>query len=214
MNYVFINGSDLTTEGQIGCDNRFQWFAWATDRNLVARLPALFDEMLRQFGLGLEDIDRFGVCLGPGSLTGLRVAGAFARALATLTGKPLVGIDLFSWAARTLVRQGTRGQVALFLPTLMNQAFRADMDLDTLRDEVPAIHLVERFSPERPPNAYGIRYPEGTLPPVHPNATVLHEMMQRATGAHDPETVQRLVPLYVIPSQAERVWQQKHASSA
>ncbi len=56
-----------------------------------ALLPAI-DLLLAEQGFKLVDVDGFGICLGPGSFTGLRVSMASIKALAYGTDKPALGI--------------------------------------------------------------------------------------------------------------------------
>ncbi len=56
-----------------------------------ALLPAV-ELVLSEQGFKLEDVDGFGICLGPGSFTGLRVSMTSVKALAFDTEKPAVGI--------------------------------------------------------------------------------------------------------------------------
>jgi tRNA threonylcarbamoyladenosine biosynthesis protein TsaB len=55
-------------------------------------LPAV-QQLLLEAALKLEDLDAFGVVLGPGSFTGLRVGVATVKGLALATGKPVVGVS-------------------------------------------------------------------------------------------------------------------------
>lgn len=57
------------------------------------RLIGLIDEALLSAGLTLDDIERIGVAVGPGSFTGIRIAVAAARGLALATGVPAVGVS-------------------------------------------------------------------------------------------------------------------------
>jgi tRNA threonylcarbamoyladenosine biosynthesis protein TsaB len=59
-----------------------------TDRLLLS-----LAQLLEDTGVGLEDVDAFGVVVGPGSFTGLRVGVATVKGLAMATGKPVVGIS-------------------------------------------------------------------------------------------------------------------------
>jgi tRNA threonylcarbamoyladenosine biosynthesis protein TsaB len=52
-------------------------------------------ELLAKAGLGLRELDRIAVGLGPGSFTGVRIAVAYAKSLAYGSGVPLVGISSY-----------------------------------------------------------------------------------------------------------------------
>ena len=61
--------------------------------NHTDHLLGNIDELLRGVGLTIGDMDGFGVFLGPGSFTGLRVGVATIKGLALATGKPVVGVS-------------------------------------------------------------------------------------------------------------------------
>jgi tRNA threonylcarbamoyladenosine biosynthesis protein TsaB len=65
-------------------------------RDLIPRVAAL----LAESGLSARDIDLFGVGLGPGSYTGLRVGVSAAKTLAYATGAAIVGFDSLEAVAR------------------------------------------------------------------------------------------------------------------
>jgi tRNA threonylcarbamoyladenosine biosynthesis protein TsaB len=58
-------------------------------------------ELLQSIGLALEAVELFGVCVGPGGFTGLRVGLAAVKGLAAATGKPIVGVTSLEAAAVT-----------------------------------------------------------------------------------------------------------------
>jgi tRNA threonylcarbamoyladenosine biosynthesis protein TsaB len=53
------------------------------------------DDVLSRGGVGLGDLDRLAVGIGPGSFTGVRIAISYAKALALARGLPLVGISSY-----------------------------------------------------------------------------------------------------------------------
>jgi len=64
-------------------------------RGQSERLMPMLTDIVAQAGLSLPDIDAFVVTCGPGTFTGLRIGLSVARALAQVSGKPLVGIETF-----------------------------------------------------------------------------------------------------------------------
>ena len=68
--------------------------------NHTDRLLLSVSQLLSDCALSVGDIDAFGVVVGPGSFTGLRVGLATVKGLAMATGKPVVGItSLYALAA-------------------------------------------------------------------------------------------------------------------
>lgn len=65
---------------------------------------------LEKAGLGVKDIDRVGVVIGPGAFAGVRVGVAFARGLALGTKLDIVGVT--SLAALAAGLPGRRGALA------------------------------------------------------------------------------------------------------
>ena len=65
----------------------------ATPREQTAQILALIDELLREAGIGLPDLDGIAFGRGPGSFTGLRVSVAVAQGLAAVAGMPLLPVS-------------------------------------------------------------------------------------------------------------------------
>jgi tRNA threonylcarbamoyl adenosine modification protein YeaZ len=68
-------------------------------RGHAERLAPLVQEMIYQAGRNVSDISRVGVCTGPGSFTGQRVALSFAKGFALPRKLPVIGLSsLEIWA--------------------------------------------------------------------------------------------------------------------
>lgn len=64
-----------------------------------ANLLESVDAVLKAAGMEVSDLDGFGVALGPGSFTGVRVAVATVKGLALATGKPVAGFSSLAMLA-------------------------------------------------------------------------------------------------------------------
>jgi tRNA threonylcarbamoyladenosine biosynthesis protein TsaB len=67
----------------------------AMDQGHAARLVPLVQALLAEAGIGFPDIALYGVTIGPGSFTGLRVGLAAVAGMALATGCGIVGISRF-----------------------------------------------------------------------------------------------------------------------
>jgi len=80
----------------------------------ATRLLAMSDELLRQAGIGWNQIERIAVGVGPGTFTGLRVGIATARGLAQSLGAELVGVSsLRALAQAAFAAEGADGVLAV-----------------------------------------------------------------------------------------------------
>lgn len=64
------------------------------------RLMIEIDSVLRHAGMKIADIDVFGVSIGPGSFTGLRIGLSTIKGFSYATGKPVVSVptlEAFAW---------------------------------------------------------------------------------------------------------------------
>jgi tRNA threonylcarbamoyladenosine biosynthesis protein TsaB len=64
------------------------------------RLMTVIDHALKQAGMTASDIDVFGVAIGPGSFTGLRIGLSTIKGFSYATGKPVVSVptlEAFAW---------------------------------------------------------------------------------------------------------------------
>ncbi|MFZ2959955.1 MAG: tRNA (adenosine(37)-N6)-threonylcarbamoyltransferase complex dimerization subunit type 1 TsaB [Candidatus Ozemobacteraceae bacterium] len=224
--YVFLDASNPRIIGQIGfrrlkdktvlrpLSPPFQSFAWDSRQDFAARLTAFLDEMLAATGEEFSSIDCLGVCIGPGSLTGVRTAVAFMRTLSYAVGKPLLGVSLFDWAAASLATAGEIRSVRLSVPALRDKVFALDLEgcLEQASYSGAAAEKQLKFilrsdnGDGRP--HFGIRHGDDAsdIIKLEPTPEALHRLMIRSEAAVSPndfEGLLRITPLYVIPSLAE-----------
>ena len=69
----------------------------------AALLTYYIDEILKQEGLGVKDLDAVGISQGPGSYTGLRIGVSTAKGLCYGASKPLVAVSTLQALTRGLL---------------------------------------------------------------------------------------------------------------
>lgn len=89
------------------CDGVFyERYSLALNQHNAHILP-MIDEVLRESGRGLNEINAFAFGCGPGSFTGLRIASAVVQALALSCDKPVIAVSSLAALAQAAFR--TRG---------------------------------------------------------------------------------------------------------
>ncbi len=152
--YTSGPGCALAIVNQTGCLAQIQK---DMARGQDAHLPALTDAVLTQAGLSLQDITRFGVVIGPGSFTGIRIGVAFARGLALACNRPCIGVT----SLEASLPDGQQGSAIVLLPaqkrppelTFWAQTFRSGTATQAPQ-EYSAAEIVKRLK-ARPHMVYG-----------------------------------------------------------
>jgi tRNA A37 threonylcarbamoyladenosine modification protein TsaB len=208
MKYLFIDASDFKTYAQIGDNSFFKHKIFDTNRDFAAQISKLCDTMLELAGWNIDQIEILGLGLGPGSLTGLRVAGSFMRALAMLKGCELVGVSRFTWALKGLAMSGVAGPVRLLAPTLIDKAFSLYADLPSLSYSDPTLVSKSELTPDAHAQSFGIDFATAFADAIEFSPQALHELILHDSAhvkrAKDFNALLEVLPLYIIPSQAER----------
>lgn len=103
MKLLTIDTSTNTCSVALSCDGRVMGeYLLEMQRTLSERLLAGVELLLAGAGLTVQDMDGFGVALGPGSFTGLRIGIATVKGLALVTGKPVAGFSSLAMLAMNL----------------------------------------------------------------------------------------------------------------
>ena len=91
MNYLAIN-----TAGKIEILLKInkRYYSSSYDDVSTMALPHI-NELLLKAKSSINDIDVFGVCIGPGSFTGIRVGLSMIKALAYALDKPIIAVTYF-----------------------------------------------------------------------------------------------------------------------
>ena len=94
-------------EAEIGLyadQQRLAYTAWAAHRELAETIQQRIEELLRQQGKTLHELQGIVAYQGPGSFTGLRIGLTIANALAYSLELPIVAISNDDWIAIGLSR--------------------------------------------------------------------------------------------------------------
>ena len=204
MKYLFIDASESITHIQTGTENNFSAKDIDTNRDFAAKITEICDNMLKEAGWEQKDLTHLVVCTGPGSLTGLRVADGFLRALAMLLDIPLIGIDLFKWSTQTLSDRKYEGEARLVMPTLIDKAFEVKCQLPQKQQSQPT--LIEKKAIPSDTKTFGIRYNHESAEKLEPSPEALHKLIleEAKVAKTGIDEILKVLPLYIIPSQAER----------
>ncbi len=100
----YANAVGVTDGDRILADSVF-----SARTDSLEKITSNIDSVLKVAGLRLEDVKGFGVGLGPGSWTGIKVGVTVAKILAYSTGKPMCGVptlEVLAYSARN-----NRGQI-------------------------------------------------------------------------------------------------------
>ncbi|MCC7130044.1 MAG: tRNA (adenosine(37)-N6)-threonylcarbamoyltransferase complex dimerization subunit type 1 TsaB [Anaerolineae bacterium UTCFX2] len=114
-------------------------FAWQSADFHTVELAPTVEDALRRVKIDPPQIGAFGVALGPGSFTGLRVGLAFAKGMALAHRLPLVGVRTLDFLAAAQPIQETpliavlragRGRLAAGWYTAKNQAWQPAQEIE------------------------------------------------------------------------------------
>lgn len=64
-----------------------------TKKTHSQKLMPMIENMLKISDIDIKDIDAIGICVGPGSFTGLRIGMATAKAMSHVNNIPLIGVN-------------------------------------------------------------------------------------------------------------------------
>lgn len=73
-----------------------------TKKTHSQKLMSMIENMLKESDLNINDIDLIGICVGPGSFTGLRIGMATAKAIAHVNNIPIVGVTSLEMLAANM----------------------------------------------------------------------------------------------------------------
>lgn len=175
-------------------------------RHAETALP-LVEQVLLQTDLPLEAIDFFAVDVGPGSFTGVRIGVSILNAVARAQGKPIVGVDALRAIDQARVLDG--GRACVLLDAGNGNGYAAEFCNHRVVSGPDAVEIA----------SYRAKLPQDVqLVTDIADASV----MPRAGAVGEAACVlfnglaERLAakPLYLRPSQAERMWKMRSEAAA
>lgn len=194
---------------------------FASRMNLCETLTRRIAELLGTPQVTAQDLQALAVSLGPGSFTGLRVGVATAKALAQVTGVPLVGVDTAEAIAAgceappgtllAVMQKARQGHVyvSVWEMTATGPCERQGLSVAAL-DELPArlppgVTLLTGPAAAAAAEAWPAARPAPDCRPALPHARVVARLAADRLPLADPEAALTLQPVYILPSQAERL---------
>lgn len=198
-------------------------------------LMPIIDEILKNTGMGISDIDAFVASKGPGSFTGLRIGLATIKGLSQGTGKPFITVSTLDSLAYNLAY--TDGIICPILDALRDNVYTAlytfdNCELNRISDYIN-ISIDELITMLKEKNCSisfvgdGIpkfkeklisNLPNARFAPAHLNlakASALGELGLKLLSKGTFDDLYASVPIYLRKPQAEReyeekMWQRKH----
>lgn len=124
MNILSINTTTRIIDVALLCKNKI--FSIEKDVRLAdyEDVVCLIKSILKKEKLKLRQIDYFGVCIGPGSFTGMRIGLSAMKALAYSIDKPLIGLGSLD-AEAFAVKDRFCGQLCIMQDAKRNNAYAA-----------------------------------------------------------------------------------------
>jgi tRNA threonylcarbamoyladenosine biosynthesis protein TsaB len=194
-------------------------------RRHAAALPGLAADLLAKLHAGIEDVQVVAVADGPGGFTGLRVAAAFAKALAAGRNVALHTAPSLLLPAAALSTAGER--VLVISPALRGEVYagiwqlpegRVDVILQpgvvSVRDiaHLPDVARVIGRGPVAVLEAVEHRFAAATkhLGEHWPSAGVLLGLVDRLGGTIRVDDIATWQPVYGRLAEAQALWEQRH----
>ena len=176
----------------------------AGQRHSELALPML-EDLLKNFGLSIGELDAVAFGAGPGAFTGLRIACALAQGLALARGLPVLGIS----SLEAIAQEAGAARVVACIDARMREVYYAALEHDGHRwREVIGAQCVAPQAAPLPPGegwigagsgfaVYGNLGLHRVLPEVHPSAMAVARLAAPRLEAGEGVDAALAVPVYI-----------------
>ncbi|MGC8971434.1 MAG: tRNA (adenosine(37)-N6)-threonylcarbamoyltransferase complex dimerization subunit type 1 TsaB [bacterium] len=167
------------------------------------------NEIKKALEITRERIERIFVAIGPGSFTGLRVGLSLVKGMALFSTIPVIGVPTFDSLAYNIP---PGGKLSIIMRYRMSKAYYAIYTAENNRwickkidvaeiNELPKLVINEKIAIVREQN-----YKEIASMFQDPIFIVPKASLLTIPGREkEPDILEKLVPLYIEPSEAERI---------
>ncbi len=196
-------------------------FADESRKHAETLLP-LVDALLGENGLAPADIELLAVDMGPGSFTGVRIGVSSANAMALALGKPVAGVDALT--ALMLAAEGRATRICALIDAAHGNAYAARFENGRLTQGPDAVAM-DAYAGQIPAGSYIVgdgaavfaqilqeRVPDVRLcseAALLPSARFVAEAAMRSPALAQKQAL----PLYLRPSQAERLFAERRGNA-
>ena len=182
----------LFREGKLLCEQEAD-----AGKKHAETLLLLIDDIMEENGLTIDQIDLFAVDIGPGSFTGVRIGVSLVNALAFARGKKIVPVDSLRALAQSFGE--TQKPVCAMIDARNGNAYAALYRNGTTLIEPCAVET-SKFLKELPEDTVFV----GDA--TDENKTFPHaRFVGQYALARQAEAKEEVEPIYLRPSQAERL---------
>lgn len=191
-------------------------------------LLPMADNVLKNTGLSLGDIDVIAVAHGPGSFTGVRIGVSTAKGLAWAAGKPVAGVSTLEAMAYNGVAAPEGAVICCAMDARRNQVYNAlfemcggipirlcpdrAISLDELSAELKSIGGQYYVVGDGAALCFGALAESGVNSVIAPEPVRMQTALGVAMAARGlrPGSADDLLPVYLRLSQAERERQERN----
>jgi tRNA threonylcarbamoyladenosine biosynthesis protein TsaB len=128
MKLLALDAATEACSAALWCDGALNERFEVIGRGHASRLLPMADELLREAGLALRELDGIAFGRGPGGFTGLRIAAGVAQGLAAGGGLPILPVSNLAAIAAGAARTRGVARVLVCMDARMGQVYWAAFD--------------------------------------------------------------------------------------